>query len=341
MTTKFFSKESTVNVDAPPPSTTNALTLAYRTFGDAKNPAVFIPTCYCGRLPNTMTFLYEPDKDGKAPPVLANYFVITCGLLGGSESSSPSNTPAAIRGPKFPSASYEDNIRMQVALCKALGVERLHAYIGFSMGGQQAYHMGVLYPEFVERIVVVAGSARTSWHNWSFLEGPKAALTTAVDWHDGHYTAPVKRGTAAFGRVYATWALSQAWFRGKQWEAAGCASLEEYLVKHWEQPMQTWDAHDLLAIMDTWQRGDVSACFPEDKGDLATTLGRVQAKALIMPVRTDLYFPPEDSEEEVKHLKHGKLCVIESIGGHMTGGGGIYEKDNAFMSEQIKNWLEN
>lgn len=96
------------------------------------------------------------------PPVLTSYFVVVCGLLGGSESSSLSNAHPSIKGAAFPETIYEGNIRLQHALCQALGVEKLAAYIGFSMGGQQAYDMATIYPDFVERAVVIASSARTS-----------------------------------------------------------------------------------------------------------------------------------------------------------------------------------
>jgi homoserine O-acetyltransferase len=55
------------------------------------------------------------------------------------------------------------------------------------MGGQQAYQIATLYPDFVQRVVVLASSARTSWHNRSLSEGPKAALVNSVDFHDGQY----------------------------------------------------------------------------------------------------------------------------------------------------------
>ena len=61
-----------------------------------------------------------------------------------------------------------------------------------------------------ERIVVLAGAARASSHNISFLEGPKAALVNSVDFQDGQYQEPAVRGTGAFGRVYSTWALSSS-----------------------------------------------------------------------------------------------------------------------------------
>ncbi|KAI0020430.1 alpha/beta-hydrolase [Xylariomycetidae sp. FL0641] len=210
------------------------------------------------------------------------------------------------------------------------------------MGGQQAYHMAALYPGFAARVVVLAGSARTSWHNWSFLEGPKAALVNSVDWHEGRYAehGPAARGTRAFARVYATWALSPAWFRRRAWEAAGFASLQDYLRVQWEERLGAWDAHDLLCLLHTWQRGDISQFGPEaDRGDLPKALARIQAKVLLMPSRTDLYFPCEDSEEELKHLRHGQLRVIESFWGHLGGGGGGSREDNEFIKQEIRRFL--
>ncbi|KAF7298054.1 AB hydrolase-1 domain-containing protein [Mycena chlorophos] len=334
--TKYFTDD---NLNAAAPQHNTSLTLAYRTFGDPKHPAVLLPSCYSGKIGNTLTFLYLDKEDA---PVLRDYYVIVCGLLGGSESSSPSNVPDQIQGPRFPKITYEDNIKLQHKLCLSLGITRLYAYMGFSMGGQQAYTMATLFPDFVERIVVLAGSARTSWHNWSFLEGPKAALVNSVDFHDGNYQTPASRGTRAFSRVYATWALSQAWFRERSWETLGFRDLEEYLRVAWEGGQGAWDAHDLLAMIYTWQNGDISklSIIPEaERGDLPKALASIKAKALIMPSRSDFYFPPEDSAEEVVHLKRGELRVIQSIWGHFAGGGGGTKEDNEFIKQEVKRFL--
>jgi len=96
----------------------------------------------------------------------------------------------------------------------------------------------------------------------------------------------------------------------------------------------------LLSMLWTWQDGNIAACFPEDKGDLPTSLGRIKAKSLIMPSRTDCYFPPEDSEEEVKHIPNGKLAVIESIWGHLAGGGAGTAEDKKFINEQVSQLLK-
>ncbi len=235
--------------------------------------------------------------------------------------------------------TYEDNIRLQYALCESLGVKKLFTYIGFSMGGQQAYHMATLYPDFVENMVCLAGSARTSWHNWSFLEGPKHALITAVDFEDGHYKQPAKQGVKAFFRVYSTWALSQEWFREKCWEEVGSKSAPEYLEANWSGGPGV-DANGLLALLWTWQNGNICLYYTEDENDLAKTLGRIKARCLVMPARTDMYFPPEDNEEEVKHLKHGEFRCIETPWGHLAGGGSGRKADTEYIIKEIKSFLQ-
>ena len=208
------------------------------------------------------------------------------------------------------------------------------------MGGQQAYHMAARFPDFVENAVCIAGSAKTSWHNWSFLEGPKAALVNSVDFKGGRYDKPAVMGTRAFGRVYITWARSQAWFRERCWEQCGCGSLDEYIRRDWEHNgLGSWDANDLLCLLHTWQRGDIGLYYPEDGADLPKVLAKIKARMLVMPARTDMYFPPEDSEEEVKHLKKGTYKCIESIWGHMAGGGAGTDEDNKFIADNIAAWL--
>ena len=335
--TKYFEKGIVLSSHSEPAGSKFPAKLAYWTFGDASNPAVLLPTCYGGTLDTTLRFLYSTDHESDPIFSPSKFFVIVVGLLCGSESSSPANTPSPWSGPAFPKVTYEDNIRLQYALCEHLGVKKLFAYIGFSMGGQQAYHISVLYPFFVENIVCLAGSARTSWHNWSFLEGPRYALTTAEDFHGGHYSSPASKGTKAFSRVYSTWALSQAWFRNRCWEELGFSTLTDYLDKYWSGP---GDANNLLALLWTWQKGDITLYFPEDEGDLAKTLGRIEARCLIMPSRTDLYFPPEDNVEEVKHLRRGELRVIESMWGHLAGGGSGTKEDTQYIIQEIARFLK-
>ncbi|KAF5316755.1 hypothetical protein D9619_006541 [Psilocybe cf. subviscida] len=268
------------------------------------------------------------------------YFVVTFALFSNGESSSPSNTPAPYNGPYFPAVSYEDNIRAQYAVLEKLGVKKVYSVIGFSMGGQQAYHWAVMYPEYVERYVVICGSARTSPHNRCFLEGPKAALAASQGFQGGHYRETPQLGIRAFGRVYCAWAYGQTWFREHKYTMDGLfPDLESFIRERWEgRFLASWDANDLITLVHTWQSGDVSKI--RDDGNLEICLSKIQAKGLIMPSKTDLYFPPEDSLNEMKSLgSANRVIVIDTVWGH-TAGGGSNPVDDAFVQNEIRKFLE-
>ncbi|KAH7914140.1 alpha beta hydrolase fold protein [Hygrophoropsis aurantiaca] len=308
---------------------------AYCTYGNPANPCIVFPTCYGGKL-DSQTYLVGEDK------VLdpRKYYVVTFALFSNGESSSPSNTPAPYNGPYFPAVAYEDNIRAQYnVLTQKLGIKKVFCVIGFSMGGQQAYYWPVMYPDFVERYIPVCGSARTSPHNKCFLEGPKAALSASKDFEDGHYKVTPQHGIRAFGRAYSAWAYSQTWFREKRYLYSGAYSdLNAFLREDWEAGfLDGWDANDLLTLLNTWQVADVSSI--RDGGDLSKCLGAIKARGLVMPCKTDLYFAPEDSELEMTYLKNARLVVIDSIWGHMAGGGSNAE-DDKFLQDEVKKFLE-
>ncbi|KZS98462.1 alpha beta hydrolase fold protein [Sistotremastrum niveocremeum HHB9708] len=328
---------------------------AYRTYGDSSKPCIVFPTCYGGRLDNSgllgQSYLVG---EGKALDP-SKYFVVTFALFSNGESSSPSNTPAPYNGPYFPQVSYEDNIKAQHAvLTKKLGVKHIYCVVGFSMGGQQAYYWPTVFPDFVDKFVAICGSARTSPHNkwydvrlnskaildWniSFLEGPKAALVASRDFDGGHYKSPPTIGIRAFGRVYSAWAYGQTWFREHQYLAQGTyPDLESWLREDWEGGFLSWDANDLLVLLETWRSGDISLL--RDGGNYEAALSGIKAHGLIMPSKTDLYFPPEDSEFEVSHLKNSQLVVIDSVWGHIAGGDGN-ETDTNFIRDHIWKFLE-
>ncbi|EJF65171.1 homoserine O-acetyltransferase [Dichomitus squalens LYAD-421 SS1] len=307
---------------------------AYQTYGEPSNPCIVFPTCYGAKLGlGSQLYLVGEDKALDT----RKYFVVTFALFSNGESSSPSNTPVPYNGPYFPAVSYEDNIRAQYAVLQDLGVKKVRCVVGFSMGGQQAYHWATIYPDFVERFAAICSSARTSPHN-KWYRCPKAALKASRDFHDGHYTSPPEVGVRAFARAYSAWAYGQAWFRDHLYQMGGLyPTLEAFLKEGWEgRFVANWDANDMLTLLDTWQRGDISIVRNGD--DFTNALRSITAKALIMPCKTDLYFCPEDSVNEVSMLRDAELAVIDSVWGHAAGGG-ANAADVAFITKKITEFL--
>jgi homoserine O-acetyltransferase len=75
------------------------------------------------------------------------------------------------------------------------------------------------------------------------------------------------------------------------------------------------------------------------KGDLKKALGAIKAKAYVMPGETDLYFPPEDSQFEVKHMPNAAFIPFRSIWGHFAGGPGTSVEDVKFLDGKLKELL--
>lgn len=255
--------------------------IAYRSFNPSSPKKVLIPTCYGGRINTTLSFTAQNQ-------CLSSYHVVVVAMLGNGESSSPSNDP------EFPrDLDYRDQINAQYSLLtRHLAIKELEAVTGFSMGAQQAYYWACMYPKFMKYIVPTCGSAKTSLHNYAFLEGPKAALMNSVDYEDGAYKAKgtkPTRGLRAFGRTYCAWALSAPWFRERKFESMGSEDVEDFIRAQWEDSFESWDAEDLLILARMWQAGDVGKT--REDGDYLKALESIEAKALVMPSRTDAYFP--------------------------------------------------
>lgn len=312
--------------------------LAYKTYGTlsaTKDNVVVYPTAFAGR---------HDDNEWLIGPGMAldpaEHFVVVPDMLGNGLSSSPSNTPEPYNGPRFPGVTAYDNVRAQHRLlAERFGVERVRLVTGWSMGGLQTFHWGALYPDAVERIAPFCGAARCSRHNFVFLEGVKAALTADAAFAEGWYTSKPERGLRAMARVYAGWGFSQTFYREElDLKALGYSSLEDFLVAFWEGFFLTKDANDLLAMLWTWQNGDISANEIYG-GDFRKALGAIKAKAYVMPCQTDLYFTPEDSRLEVEHMPDAEYVPIPSVWGHYAGGSGLNPEDARFIDGKLKELL--
>src|SRR5947208_14310389 len=107
-------------------------------------------------------------------------FLVATEMFGNGRSSSPSNTPEPLHGPRFPVTTIRDNVEaVHRLLTEELKVTHVRAVIGFSMGAQQAFQWAVSYREFADRSVATSGTAQSCPHGLVRLEGQVWALTAA------------------------------------------------------------------------------------------------------------------------------------------------------------------
>ncbi|KAI0895378.1 Alpha/Beta hydrolase protein [Annulohypoxylon nitens] len=317
--------------------------IAYKTFGNPANPAIIYPTWYSGLIADNEWLV----GDGMALNP-ETYFIIIPALFGNGQSKSPSNSPE-LR--PFPDVTFYDNVAAQYRLVtEGLGVKHAKCVLGWSMGAGQTYQWITQYPDFVDLAVPFCGSAKTSLHNQVFLEGVKVATlaakgassagscrgeTTTASQYRGWTAEESKVGLKALGRVYAGWGFSQAFYRERLYETVlGYKDLEDFMVKFWEDP------ENMLTMLHTWQAGDCSDQEPYNK-DFELAMRSIKTKTLVLPCKTDLYFPPDDSENEVRNMSAGigKCIPFPSIWGHWAGGPGQSKDDVKWLDDKLKAYL--
>nr|WP_321985683.1 alpha/beta fold hydrolase [uncultured Lichenicoccus sp.] len=302
---------------------------SYGTLAPARDNVILYPTSYSATH-DDQDWLIGPDR------ILdpTRWFILTPDMFGNGLSSSPS------RQDDYPAlVTTADNVAAQRRLLRErFGIERLACVYGFSMGAQQAYHWAALHPHEVERAIVVCGSARTSTHNRVLLQSLLATLEAAPE-HlgGGRFGAEPRAALRAFARIYAGWAMSQDWYRaGLHLRTA--TSLDDFLDREWEPGFTSCHAADLHAQARTWDAGDISANALYDH-DLDRALAAIEARMLLMPATTDLYFRVADNEAELSHLRHAALRPIPSIWGHRAGSPSRSPEDERFVREAVADWL--
>lgn len=315
--------------------------IAYKTYGSLnadKSNAIVYPSWFTGFISDNEWLIgsgkaLDPEK----------YFIVVVCAFGNGQSSSPSNHPIQ-GGSSFPAVSLYDNVSQQHRLVSQhFGISSVALVVGWSMGAQQTFQWAALYPDMVQRICPFAGSAKTSPHNFVFLEGVKACVVTDAAWSGGAYgSASPSKGLRAVARVYAGWGLTQAFYRQELWRAIGFKSLEDFLVGFWEAFFLKRDANNLLLMLATWQGADISA-NPKFHGDLVAVLKAIKAKTLVLAPDNDLYFPKEDNFREVETMQtvansDVECVVIPGVWGHFAGGG-INKDDTDFIDAHLKRLL--
>jgi homoserine O-acetyltransferase len=302
---------------------------SYGTLSPARDNVVLYPTSYSATH-DDQEWLIRPD--GILDPT--RWFIVTPDMFGNGLSSSPSNSadyPALV--------TTTDNVRAQAGLLRdRFGIDRLAAVYGFSMGAQQAYHWAALFPDRVERAIVVCGSARTSVHNRVFLRGLLATLDAAPE-HlgGGRFAAEPVAALRAFACIYAGWAKSQDWYRAGL-HLASAADLDDYLDREWAPGFTSCHAADLYAQARTWEASDISANELYDH-DLGRALRAITARVLLMPGETDLYFRVADNQAELPLLRRAELQPIPSIWGHGAGSPGRNPEDERVLRDAVTRWL--
>ena len=252
---------------------------------------------------------------GPGKPIDTDRFHVICanivgGCMGstGPASPAPDGQPYAMR---FPVITIRDMVRAQVALLDALGIERLHAAVGGSMGGMQALSLAANFPERTAAALVIASTARHSAQNIAFHEVGRQAIMADPKWNGGDYYGSGKGPEAglAVARMAAhiTYlseaGLTEKFGRRLQDRAAKTFGfdadfqVESYLRHQGLSFTDRFDANSYLYITRAMDYFDLAE---ELGGRLADAFAGTTARFCLVSFDTDWLYPTSES----RHVAH-------------------------------------
>jgi homoserine O-acetyltransferase len=280
------------------------------------------------------TYAGEPDSEGwwdnmvgPGKPVDTNrFFVIGVNNLGSCfGSTGPTSIDPATGKPwgsDFPIVTVEDWVDAQARLADSLGIERLAAVMGGSLGGMQALAWSTRYPARIANALVFAAAPNLSAQNIAFNEVARAAIMTDPDFHEGRFydegVKPVRglRVARMIGHItYISDAQMAERFgrqlrEGLNYSFAPEFQIESYLRHQGEKFAEYYDANTYLRVTKALDYFDPAAATG---GNLALALAPATCRFLVVSFTTDWRFPPARSREIVKALVDNRrdVCYAE------------------------------
>ncbi|HEX5372497.1 MAG TPA: homoserine O-acetyltransferase [Aquabacterium sp.] len=222
-----------------------------------------------------------------------------------------------IYGASFPVVTVEDWVNAQARVLDTLGIERLAAVLGGSLGGMQALSWTLQYPERVRHCVAVATAPNLSAQNIAFNEVARRAIVTDPDFHGGHFYAHgvvPRRGLRVARMIGHITYLSDDVMETKfgrelvgreRGDAPHYSTqdiefqIESYLRYQGDKFSDYFDANTYLLITRALDYFDPARTFG---GKLSLAMARAMAKFLVVSFTTDWRFSPQRSREIVKAL---------------------------------------
>jgi len=321
--------------------------IGYETYGKlnaAGDNAIFVAHFFSGNSHAAGKYKADEKAAGYWDGVIGSgkvfdtdkYFVVSADTLVNLNVKDPNTTttgPASVNpdtgkpyGMTFPIVTMRDFVRVQKALADSLGIRKFAAVTGASMGSLQAMEWAAAYPEMVERVIpVIPGGLEANPYLVEMLNTWAAPIVNDPKWNGGDYYGreePLK-GLAEALKLVTLNARHYGWADktfGRKWAAAD------------KDPLQDWG--NKYAIEDTLDKAGAGRAAASDANSFlylvranqlyqVEGVGRIRAKVLSIPAKSDLLLYPDYSRKMVATLKAQGTQVeefeIDGDGGHLDG----------------------
>ena len=278
--------------------------ISYRAFGRlnaTRTNAVLIPTWLLGRSEDWIGMVGE---NGWVDTT--RFFTVVVDAFGNGRSSSPSNTPPEGRS-AFLDLTIADMVEGQHRLAvEILKLPRLHAVLGISMGGMQAFEWAVRYPNFVDAVVPIVGTPQTG----AFDRTRTSTLISVVENGRAHGVPDDSIWTQVS-------LVSELFLRTpRAVNKAGFSAAAADVAQSAKALSATWSLEDFVSQVRAGRRHDVAANFG---GDLARAAAQVRSRMLVIYSWDDHSVTAESAATFARYV-HADTLSVASPCGHLSTG---------------------
>jgi homoserine O-acetyltransferase/O-succinyltransferase len=259
------------------------------------------------------------------------WFVVAPNVLGGCQGSTGPASDAPDGRPwggRFPFVSTRDQVRAEIAVSDALGIDSWALVVGASMGGMRVLEWAVTTPERVRAFAAIATTAQTTGDQIAWAHPQLEAIRSDPGWHGGdYYDLPPGQGPhvglgiarqIAHATYRSSLELDARFGRDPQGSedpmgGGGRYAVQSYLDHHAGKLARRFDANTYLTLTESMLSHDVG----RGRGGVEAALSTVTGRALVVAVDTDRLFLPEQSDRIAAGLPGDvEVRTIHSDFGH-------------------------
>jgi homoserine O-acetyltransferase len=253
--------------------------------------------------------LFDPDK----------YFIVCANVLGGCYGTTGPATVNKLTGKQwlrdFPFITIRDLVNVHEILRKHLKIKKIHTIIGASIGGYQALEYSIMFPDLIERLVVLASGAKQTPWALAFSESMRLAMEADQTFVDGEPDGGKKGLKAARSialisyRTMSAYNQTQLEDDDEKLSSFKASSYQAYQGDKLVKRFNSYSYWCLTNLSDTHNLG-------RGRGGVTNALNSIKADVICVGIKSDMLFPTDDQKFIANHTKKAEYVEMDSFYGH-------------------------
>ena len=295
--------------------------IAYDTFGtlnEAKENVIWVCHALTANSDVADWWPHTVEEGGFLDPT--RYFIVCANFLGSHYGTTSPLSVNPATGEKyyydFPQITVRDMVKCHQLLAKHLGIERVKLLIGSSIGGFQCMEWAISEPKFMESVALIATTTCTEPWAAAFNESQRMAIRTDRTWGERRDDAGIDGMAVARSIALISYRGGAAYNATQQDEnptevnfTRRAHSYQQYQGEKLRRRFNALSYYRLSEAVDSHN-------IARGRGSIAEALSKIEARALVVAISSDILFPPEAHTPLREHIRDVEYHLIESEFGH-------------------------